>query len=82
MSSHQFQCKERVARKEYKCDWDGEPILKGEKYLRTEAIDGDKFVSGFYHLECVAMPAKAGLTVDDDVQLYTHKRGSIEENGR
>lgn len=41
-----------IARKEHKCEWCGEPILKGEKHHReTGKFDGN-FTSYRMHLEC------------------------------
>ena len=64
-----------VARKEYKCIWCGEKILKGEKYLyRFYKYEGD-LNSGRMHLECEE--AMEGSNVES-WEAGEFKRGTTE----
>lgn len=73
-----------TGKKQYKCVWCGEAILKDEKHIsRAYKFNGD-FISDRIHIECLP-PMQEYFTVgdgkdftDEGFEPYTFKRGSVE----
>lgn len=68
-----------IARKEYRCIWCSEPILKGEKHVIISGIGDGDFQSNRFHAECYkASQLYFQTTFDDFFDPYEFKRGSME----
>lgn len=69
-----------VARKEYRCIWCPEKILKGEKHIHESSkYDGD-FQDHRWHMEC-KKAADSFFRENDECEFEPHyfKRGTTEE---
>ena len=79
MSYEEIHHKQVKARKEYKCIWCGEKILKGEAhYSRAYKFDGD-FISDRMHNECEKSLNSADHDdIMDGFMAYSFDRGTIQ----
>jgi len=71
--------KEVSARKEYRCVWCGEKILKEEKHTKRAYVMYREFIHDRAHLECYAAMLDYDWSDDDEFSAYMFKRGSTEE---
>jgi len=71
---------EPKARKDYRCIWCPEKILKGEKHIHeTSKYDGD-FQDHRWHPECKQASDKFfRLTGEEEFDPHSCKRGSTEQ---
>ena len=82
-----FQSERRVyARKQYACDWCGEPIEVGEMHVKGARGDWKELDSWRLHLECHAAVQRSMEDADpDDICTFTRNmpRGiAVQEVGK
>jgi hypothetical protein len=66
------------ARKEYKCIWCGEQILRGEKHTH-EVSTFDGFQDHRWHMECYkASKRYFAQSGEEEFMPYDYRRGSLE----
>ena len=66
---------ERKARKQHRCVWCGEKILKGEKYRHEKSVYDDQMQDQKMHMECVkAADAYFKETREEEFDPYEHER--------
>ena len=68
-----------VARKQYRCIWCPEFILKGEKHAHENSKYEGEFQDHRWHLECRNAADKYFRENDDGFDAHTFKRGTTEE---
>lgn len=73
--------KDVAARKEHKCVWCGEKILKGEKHTKRAYVMEGEFVHDRLHSECYVAMCDGTLDWLDNEGFceYAFKRGTTEE---
>ncbi len=73
----------QVARKQYRCEWCGEAILKGEKHTKVSGLWDGRWSKYRLHFECEkAMGSDNDLAwflKEEGFAPFSYKRGSIEE---
>jgi hypothetical protein len=65
-----------VARKQYRCEWCGEPIKIGEKHPQFVGKWEDEFQSWRMHSECYEATSRDDLS--EGFTPYEHDRGCSE----
>ena len=81
MSFRLLEITRPIARKEHTCEWCGEKINKGEKYVRVKGIYDDNFQDTCMHLECDKACIKFfnDNVSEDTYDPYIFKRGTTEQ---
>lgn len=68
------------ARKEYKCIWCGEAIVKGEKHSHLASKYEGSFQDQRWHSDCmIAAQYYFQITKESDFEPYHYKRGLLQE---
>jgi hypothetical protein len=78
MSDFSFPTQELTARKQHKCTWCGQPIMKGERYWRWCSIsEGTYATTSKMHPECREACQKDAREFgqDDGYMPYENQRG-------
>ena len=78
MSYEQIDSTKPIARKEHKCIWCAEPIVKGEKYYHDISKFDGTLQNHHWHLECVDAFWKDNY--DNEFEAYQNERPSKEAN--
>jgi len=68
-----------VARKEHKCIWCGENILKGETYRRERSIYEEMMQDHKWHLECNSAAAEFFADGAEEFSPHDNPRGEQPE---
>jgi len=69
-----------VARKEYRCVWCPEKILKGEKHIHESSKYDGRFQDHRWHPECKEASEVFFRTYgEDEFQMHACKRGTMDE---
>lgn len=80
MSYVPLEDKTVICRKEHKCIWCGEKILKGEKSQVLKGVYENSFQNDHWHIECyVASSDYNWDDYDGEFEPYECKRGSLEQ---
>lgn len=64
------------ARKDHKCLWCGEMILKGEIHTQFKGLWQGDWQNWRMHNECI-VPCGKDTDYDEGIEEYVHKRGLI-----
>ena len=70
------------AHNEYVCDWCYTPIVRGEKYVRSNYVY-DGFTTEAFHPECYDAMQQTQMLLDDNERcMCKHTRGEICNGGQ
>lgn len=80
MSYVELTVKKPKARKEHACEWCGQAILIGEKYLYRSYIFDGYFKNGHMHLECETAMYEDMDVLDEGWSFGSNPRGIKNED--
>lgn len=71
----------RVARKEHKCTWCGQPISPGERYQYSSGVFEGEFVTNSLHPECDKAAQEDYAQTGEGFSPYENERPQLKAKG-